>query len=87
VPGLSSIPLLGTLFGVQSDGRNKSEVVLLITPRVVRSVGVPEVGLTILPGGTETDAGAPSVRINSQRPALTDPGLKAPPSGGGSNGS
>lgn len=87
VPGLSSIPLLGTLFGVQSDGRNKSEVVLLITPRVVRSVGVPEVGLTVLPGGTETDAGAPSVRINSQRPALADPGLKAPPSRGGSNGS
>ena len=36
VPGLGDIPILGRLFGSQQDTRNKSEIVLLITPRVLR---------------------------------------------------
>ncbi|GIX38210.1 MAG: type II secretion system protein D [Silanimonas sp.] len=36
-PGLSRIPFLGGAFGRQSQSKNRTEVVVLITPRVVRS--------------------------------------------------
>ena len=35
VPLLSKIPLIGGLFGTQSFSRNRTELVLLITPTVV----------------------------------------------------
>lgn len=37
LPGLSSIPILGGLFGTQSDNRSKTELVVMITPRVANS--------------------------------------------------
>ena len=66
VPGLSSMPVLGRLFGVQTDTRNKTEVVLLITPRIVRNLAVPDAGLTQLPGGTDALPGAFSSRIRAE---------------------
>lgn len=36
LPGLSRVPVLGGLFGRQTQGTSRSEVVVLITPRVVR---------------------------------------------------
>jgi general secretion pathway protein D len=58
VPGLSTIPVLGRLFGTQTDTRNKTEVVLLITPRVVRNLSVPDASLTRLASGTDASPGA-----------------------------
>ncbi|MEJ6001561.1 secretin N-terminal domain-containing protein [Paucibacter soli] len=65
VPGLSGLPLLGKLFGVQTDNRAKTEVVLLITPRIVRNLALPDAGLTQLPGGTDASPGAFSSRLKS----------------------
>ena len=39
VPFLSSIPILGGLFGTQSTNNVKTELVVLITPRVAQNVG------------------------------------------------
>ncbi|MDR7272917.1 general secretion pathway protein D [Pelomonas saccharophila] len=58
IPGLSSIPVLGRLFGTTTDTRNKTEVVLLITPRVVRNLAVPDASLTRLASGTDASPGA-----------------------------
>ncbi|MFY7867596.1 secretin N-terminal domain-containing protein [Roseateles sp.] len=58
VPGLSEIPVLGSLFGVRTDDRKKTEVVLLITPRIVRNLALPDAGLTRLAGGTDASPGA-----------------------------
>ena len=58
LPGLSRIPVLGRLFGTQTDTRNKTEVVLLITPRVVRNLAVPDAALTRLASGTDASPGA-----------------------------
>ncbi|MCV2353692.1 general secretion pathway protein GspD [Paucibacter sp. B2R-40] len=58
IPGLSEMPVLGTLFGVQNSTRNKTEVVLLITPRIVRSLAVPEVAMTRMASGTDASPGA-----------------------------
>ena len=37
LPGLSSIPILGGLFGTQSHGSTRTELVVLITPRVANN--------------------------------------------------
>jgi general secretion pathway protein D len=37
LPFLSSIPLVGGLFGAQSKGGERSELLLVVTPRVIRS--------------------------------------------------
>jgi general secretion pathway protein D len=56
VPGLSSIPLLGRLFTDKADSRAKTEVVLLITPHVVRNILRPEARNAEFYGGTGTRA-------------------------------
>ncbi len=38
VPGLQDIPLFGSLFGTNSKSTNRTELVVIITPRVVRTV-------------------------------------------------
>ena len=37
MPGLSSIPLLGNLFSVKSDEKIKTELVIMVTPRIIES--------------------------------------------------
>lgn len=54
VPGLGDIPVLGRLFGSQTDESDKTEIVLSITPRLVRSVRRPDAGYTEFDSGTET---------------------------------
>jgi len=44
VPGLGSLPLLGRLFSNHNDSRNRTEIILLITPHLVRNLDVHETG-------------------------------------------
>jgi general secretion pathway protein D len=37
LPGLSDIPYLGVLFGSRSRTRNRTELLILLTPRIVRN--------------------------------------------------
>ncbi len=37
LPGLKDIPLFGTLFGAKSDGKTKNELMITITPYIVRN--------------------------------------------------
>ena len=57
VPGLGDLPLLGRLFSSQRDERSKTEIVLLITPRVLRSDATRLPALTEFRGGTENAIG------------------------------
>ncbi len=65
LPGLSQMPVLGRLFGVQGDTRNKSEVVMLITPRIVRRLEPPSAAAATLPSGTDSQPGAQTLRLAS----------------------
>jgi general secretion pathway protein D len=65
LPGLSKLPLLGRLFGVQGDSGSQTEVVLLITPRVVRNITPPAPHLTLRAAGTAADPGAPPLRLGA----------------------
>ena len=60
IPGLGDIPGVGRLFSNQRDERNKTEIVLLITPRVLRTVESREPTLTEFKSGTESSIGGAS---------------------------
>lgn len=78
LPGLGRIPGLGRLFSTHSDSGSKTEIVLLITPRILRNV-VPEGGTrAAIPAGTESAVGAAQLTLSGPTPAGT---LKV--SGGG----
>jgi general secretion pathway protein D len=63
VPGLGDFPILGRLFRTQSDDRRKTEIVLLITPRIVRSLNYPQSAAVDLPVGTDAAIGVTPLRI------------------------
>ena len=66
IPGASLLPVIGRLFGLHSDTRNKTEVVLLITPRVVRSLSLPDASLTRMAAGTDALPGNFSTQLRPQ---------------------
>ena len=57
VPGLGDIPIIGRLFSTNRTDRIKTEIVLLITPRIVRNVVRPEFYAAEFSGGTDLAAG------------------------------
>jgi general secretion pathway protein D len=57
VPGLGDLPVLGRLFGEHNTNRVKTEIMLLITPHLIRNVERPDVRVTEFSAGTETSAG------------------------------
>jgi len=58
VPGISDMGALGRLFSNNGDTVNKTEVVLLITPHVVRNIERPGVKEQEFNSGTEAEVGA-----------------------------
>lgn len=78
VPGLGDVPMLGRLFSSQKDDRQKTEIVLSITPRLVRNINRPDAALSEFWSGTET-----SLRTKP----LTLPASKAEAEGGGAGNS
>ena len=57
VPGLGDVPVIGRLFSSVSDEVSKTEIVLLITPRVVRNLARPEARFEEFHAGTEASIG------------------------------
>jgi general secretion pathway protein D len=58
VPLLGDLPILGRLFTNNNDTASKTEIVLLITPRVVRNLRRPGIELEEFPSGTDAAVGA-----------------------------
>jgi general secretion pathway protein D len=79
LPGVGDLPIVGRLFGSQQDTRNKTEVVLSITPHLIRNLQRPPASTSEFSAGTEAsfrrrpDTG---VRTQAQAPA---PGARALP--------
>jgi general secretion pathway protein D len=57
IPGVGDLPMLSRLFGSQKDDSTRSEIVLSITPRVLRSIRRPELTAAEFYSGTESDIG------------------------------
>jgi general secretion pathway protein D len=57
VPLLGDVPLVGRLFGNQADDGSKTEIVLSITPRILRNVRRPDASVIEFESGTENSLG------------------------------
>lgn len=69
LPGLNELPLLSRIFGAGQDSDTKTEIVLLITPRILRNVELPGVGLQEFGSGTESAVGAPPIQLGVTKDA------------------
>jgi general secretion pathway protein D len=82
IPVLGDIPVLGRLFGDHTSKRDKTEVVLSITPRLVRPAIRPSTNTTEFWFGTEGRNGPPlsaaPIQGGSPAPVLTAPSAPAP---------
>ena len=78
VPGLGDLPVAGRLFSHTRDNSARTEIVLLMTPRLVRSLARPDAAALEFAAGTEASGGTrPSVGIAPTTPA-TPPPLPTP---------
>ena len=73
VPGVGSLPILGRLFGSTRDSTDKTEIVLSITPHLVRNIQRPALGASEFNAGTET-----SFRRRPDAPVKAPAPLPAP---------
>jgi general secretion pathway protein D len=74
IPGLGDIPILGKLFGSDRIDKEKSEIVLSITPRVIRSPMRPNSDTTEFWYGTESNLrSAPLGTQSASAAAATSP--------------
>ncbi|RTL31629.1 MAG: general secretion pathway protein GspD [Burkholderiales bacterium] len=69
VPGLHELPIAGHLFGTTTDSKDKTEVVLLVTPHIVRNVVQPASAVSLMPSGTETQPGSVSMSLRDEATA------------------
>ncbi|MDR7152738.1 general secretion pathway protein D [Hydrogenophaga palleronii] len=79
VPGLGELPIAGRLFGSKKDDTQRSEILLSITPRVVRSIRRPDLLDAQFESGTEASAGARAIRLNAIDKGEADRAASPPP--------
>lgn len=83
LPGVSDLPVVGRLFSSNLDTRGKTEIVLLITPRVVRNLSRSENVKAEFYSGTESSIGAPPLVLGPTDPGSVSASGTALPSGPG----
>ncbi|MGH6645583.1 secretin N-terminal domain-containing protein [Aquabacterium sp.] len=64
IPGLHDLPIAGRLFGTTKDEHNKTEIVLLVTPHIIRNLPQPDTAGSAMPSGTEAQPGAARLLIS-----------------------
>jgi general secretion pathway protein D len=78
VPGLGDLPVLGRLFSNHNNNNTKTEIVLLITPHIVRNIARPELRFEEFASGTESVIGAPPLVLQTLVPAESGAAPAAP---------
>jgi general secretion pathway protein D len=68
LPGLGAIPVLGRIFSNQKDDTSKTEIVLLITPRIVRNLVRADTATVSRAAGSENSIGAPVMQLRKTDP-------------------
>lgn len=66
LPGIGKIPLLGRLFSNTQDSSNKSEIVLLITPKIIRPFQLPEPYIQEHISGTLSEVTDSPIRLTDE---------------------
>jgi general secretion pathway protein D len=65
VPGLGEFPVLGRLFGSRKDDSQSTEIMLSITPHIVRSIRRPDLVAAEFASGTEASLGSRGISLGS----------------------
>lgn len=92
VPLVGELPIAGRLFGSQKDDDQRSEILLSITPRVLRSIQRPDMLTAEFESGTESGIGVPTLRVSTVEPPAASDQKEAPivvpvvPAAGASDG-
>jgi general secretion pathway protein D len=63
IPGLGDLPLIGHLFSSHRNDGAKTEIVLLVTPRIVRNITPPEPDIMEFESGTDSNMGGAALRL------------------------
>ncbi|HUO44298.1 MAG TPA: secretin N-terminal domain-containing protein [Burkholderiales bacterium] len=79
LPGLGDLPIIGKLFSDSTSDATKTEIVLLITPHIVRGLARPDADMAEFNAGTESVVGMAPLQI---RPTAAH-SVSLPPAGGG----
>lgn len=80
VPGVGELPVLNRLFGSQKDDAMRSEIVLSITPRLLRSIRRPDLMTAEFNSGTEASVGG-RASVGGTLDAIAAPEPAAPRAG------
>jgi general secretion pathway protein D len=67
VPGIGDIPLIGRLFSSQKDDRQKTEIILSITPHFIRNINRPDAAASEFWSGTESSLRTQPLTLQSSR--------------------
>ncbi len=73
LPGIGDLPLLGRLFSNADTTNTKTEIVLLITPRVIRNIQQPDSDIAEFASGTADAIGATPLHVHSQEKGANTP--------------
>jgi general secretion pathway protein D len=73
IPGLGDLPILGRLFSSHKDDSNKTEIILSITPRLIRSLNRPEAQIAEFWYGTETSVRSKPLSIEPVGASIPQP--------------
>lgn len=82
VPGLGDFPVLGRLFSNHNSTSDRTEIVLLITPRLIRNLVRPDASVVEFAAGTEASTGGGplgGVSLPAPQTFLPAPGVFPPP--------
>jgi len=80
LPGLGDTPLLGRLFGSQANSEKKTEILLSITPRLVRNLQRQEASINEFLGGTDSNLRLrPDFRVGALEEVLANPAINREP--------
>lgn len=85
IPLLGEIPVLGRLFSSDTNNKKKTDVLLAITPHILRSLEIPPEEVTTIWSGKEDDftVRAPFESFREKEEALSPIGLRGPEGGRG----
>jgi general secretion pathway protein D len=78
IPGIGHLPLIGRLFGSQRDGNDKTEIVLSITPHLIRNIQRPAASASEFTAGTENSfRRRPDTAVKAPTVLPASPGVRA----------
>ena len=79
IPGLGDLPLLGRLFSTHHNEANKTEIILLITPHIIRNLTRLDARMSEFSSGTDAAIGAPPLMLDRPVPDVVPVSVQGAP--------